>query len=200
MVSAMSYPPTFRTAMKNIKITTGSTNPNVAWQIYNRVTDCGQHTDEVSNSSVNGEVDLCYGVSGFPSVSAVSWYYDRLDIFGLGTDDAFYHKHGPAMRGLRVPLDGSISVVVAIVHRSQSHGVRGVLTSLYWEPTTACTTSIGRMDGDLQPPHGSGLVGFSTVHLLCARGVRTASTSSALELITRCNLTTKHGTAGGIRP
>jgi hypothetical protein len=31
MVSAMSYPPTFRTAMKNIKITTGSTNPNVAW-------------------------------------------------------------------------------------------------------------------------------------------------------------------------
>jgi len=92
MVSAMSYPPTFRTAMKNIKITTGSTNPNVAWQIYNRVTDCGQHTDEVSNSSVNGEVDLCYGVSGFPSISAVSWYYDRLDIFGLGTDDAFYHK------------------------------------------------------------------------------------------------------------
>jgi hypothetical protein len=74
------------------------------------------------------------------------------------------------------------------------------LTSLYWEPTTACTTSNGRMDGDLQPPHGSGLVGFSTVHLLCARGVRTASTSSALELITRCNLTTKHGTAGEIRP
>jgi hypothetical protein len=92
MVSAMSYPPTFRTAMKNIKITTGSTNPNVAWQIYNRVTDCGQHTDVVSISSVNGEVDLCYGVSGFPSVSAVSWYYDRLDIFGLGTDDALYHK------------------------------------------------------------------------------------------------------------
>jgi hypothetical protein len=92
MVSAMSYPPTFRTSMKNIKIATATTNPNVTWQISNSVTDCGQHTDVVSNSSVNGEVDLCYGVSGPASISSVSWSIDRLDIFGLGTDDAMYHK------------------------------------------------------------------------------------------------------------
>jgi hypothetical protein len=92
MVRATSYPPTFRTRMRDIKIATGSTNPNLAWQINNPVTDCGQHTDVVSNSSVNGEVDLCFGVSGPASISAVSWSIDRLDIFGLGTDDAMYHK------------------------------------------------------------------------------------------------------------
>ena len=92
ITGASSYPDTFRTPMTAIDLRTGTTNPAIAWAPSNSVTDCGQHTIVVSNSSTAGEVDLCYGTVGPASVAAVSWGANRLDIFGLGTDNQMYHK------------------------------------------------------------------------------------------------------------
>lgn len=92
ITSAMSYPPTFRTPMKGINIKCGSITPTISWAVNNGVTDCGQHTEVVSNSADNGEVDLCYGTVADATLSAVTWSSGRLDIFGLGVDDQMYHK------------------------------------------------------------------------------------------------------------
>jgi len=104
ITSAMSYPVTFRTPMKNINIKCGSVTPSISWAINNGVTDCGQHTVVVSNSADSGEVDLCYGTVADATLSAVTWAPGRLDIFGLGTDDQMYHKSwegnwGPSISG-----------------------------------------------------------------------------------------------------
>ncbi len=89
---ASSYPVTFRTPMKAIDIMTGATHPAISWAPTNSITDCGQHTVVVNNSSTNGEVDLCYGTVGPASVAAVSWSPNRLDLLGLGNDNQMYHK------------------------------------------------------------------------------------------------------------
>ena len=77
--------------MLNISITTGSTNPNIIWSTNTSVADCGAHTTVVSGSSTNGEVDLCYGTVAAPATSAVAYNPGRLDVFGLGSNDALYH-------------------------------------------------------------------------------------------------------------
>jgi hypothetical protein len=104
IVSAMSYPPTFRTPMKNINIQCGNITPNISWAVNDGVTDCGQHTEVISNSATSGEIDLCYGTVADATLAAVTWSADRLDIFGLGTDDQMYHKSwqgnwGPSLTG-----------------------------------------------------------------------------------------------------
>ncbi|MCJ1320397.1 hypothetical protein MMC15_005736 [Xylographa vitiligo] len=91
ITGAMSYPPIYCTRMFNISITTGSTNPSINWSTGTGVADCGAHTQVVSNSSQAGEVDLCYGTVAAPSLSAVAWSSNRLDVFGLGTNDGLYH-------------------------------------------------------------------------------------------------------------
>jgi hypothetical protein len=102
---APDYPVTFRTPMKAIDIKTGAVTPAVNWTADDAVTDCGQHTIIVGNSGNNGEVDLCYGTVGPPSASVVSWAADRLDIFGLGTNNEMFHKYwdgskwGPSQTG-----------------------------------------------------------------------------------------------------
>jgi len=55
------YPNTDKTAMRSIRIATGSVNPALSWSVSNAVPDCGQHTlifDE--DSAGSGEVDLWY--------------------------------------------------------------------------------------------------------------------------------------------
>lgn len=54
------YPDTPSTSMASIAIRTGATNPALVWQPAADVTDCGQHTVVVSNSSTDGRVDLFY--------------------------------------------------------------------------------------------------------------------------------------------
>jgi hypothetical protein len=48
------------TAMKVINIQTGNINPAVNWISVNQITDCGQKTKIINNSSIAGEVDLYY--------------------------------------------------------------------------------------------------------------------------------------------
>jgi hypothetical protein len=116
---APDYPVTFRTPMKAIDIKTGATTPAVNWTPANAVTDCGQHTLVVNNSGSNGEVDLCYGTVGPASAAVVSWAADRLDIFGLGTDNQMYHKAwdgawSPSQTGWE-PLGGVFNSPPAVV-------------------------------------------------------------------------------------
>jgi len=92
MSSALTYPPSYRISMRNVNLACGPTHPTITWTANNPVTDCGQHTTIISNSTTNGEVDLVYGTVGPQSISAVAWTSNRLDIFGLGLDDATYHK------------------------------------------------------------------------------------------------------------
>jgi hypothetical protein len=54
------YPSSPVTAMKDIEIKLGLIEAAIQWESYNAVTDNGQHCDVISNSSPDGEVDLCY--------------------------------------------------------------------------------------------------------------------------------------------
>jgi hypothetical protein len=54
------YPATSSTGMRSIRIETGGTLPTLNWTPVNAVTDCGQHTNVVSNNNGGGEVDLFY--------------------------------------------------------------------------------------------------------------------------------------------
>jgi Repeat of unknown function (DUF346) len=117
---APDYPVTFRVPMKAIDIKTGTTTPAVNWAPSNTVTDCGQHALVVDNSGSNGEVDLCFGTVGPPSVAVVSWAADRLDIFGLGTNNEMFHKYwdgskwGPSQTGWE-GLGGTFNSPPAVV-------------------------------------------------------------------------------------
>jgi hypothetical protein len=54
------YPNTTKTRMTAIDIQTGGVRPTITWTIKNRITDCGQTTTIISDSSTNGQVNLCY--------------------------------------------------------------------------------------------------------------------------------------------
>jgi hypothetical protein len=54
------YPDTDGTALRAIKLLTASGAAPLNWTPVNAVTDCGQHAVVVSNSPVDGEVDLFY--------------------------------------------------------------------------------------------------------------------------------------------
>lgn len=54
------YPDTVATKMAAIEVKCGGVDRPVDWQVYNAVTDNGQHCDVVSGASPNGEVDLNY--------------------------------------------------------------------------------------------------------------------------------------------
>ncbi len=54
------YPNSLLTAMSDIEIKLGPAEAAIQWESYNAVTDNGQHCDVISNSSPDGEVDLCY--------------------------------------------------------------------------------------------------------------------------------------------
>ena len=54
------YPDAALTEMKNIGVATGAAYPAMTWGVNNAVTDCGQHTVIVSNSSAAGILELNY--------------------------------------------------------------------------------------------------------------------------------------------
>ncbi len=66
------YPQTFYTAMTAIDIESGGASIEPQWTIENKVTDCGQHTNIVSNLQADGEVDLFY------TRTAPRWHLQRV--------------------------------------------------------------------------------------------------------------------------
>ncbi|MEA2993062.1 MAG: hypothetical protein QOD40_1982 [Alphaproteobacteria bacterium] len=88
------YPDCEFTAMRNIAVSCGTTTPSISWTATNAVTDCGQHCVVVSNSASVGEVDLCYEkfAVALTRIAAVTVNSDgRLEVFGLGTNQALWH-------------------------------------------------------------------------------------------------------------
>ena len=89
ITAASDYPATFSTPMTNIDLETNATHPAITWGATNAVTDTGQHTVVVDNSSTSGEVDICYKASaltspivpGHTEVSPVTRSADHLDVF-----------------------------------------------------------------------------------------------------------------------
>src|SRR5664279_5568042 len=66
ITACTDYPNTFSTPMTGINLTTGTTYPAITWSATDAVTDCGQHTIVVDNSSTSGELDICYKASALP--------------------------------------------------------------------------------------------------------------------------------------
>ncbi len=60
LVTCSDYPNTNSTAFTPISVVTHGGYPALTWTPVNRVTDCGQHTNVVSNANPGGEVDLFY--------------------------------------------------------------------------------------------------------------------------------------------
>lgn len=55
-----NYPDTDKTVMGGIEIEVDNGEADLNWKVNNRITDCGQHIDIVSNNSPGGEVDIFY--------------------------------------------------------------------------------------------------------------------------------------------
>jgi acylphosphatase len=94
MQKCSDYPDCEFTAMRNIAISCGTVTPSLAWSPQNPVTDCGQHCSVVSNSATNGEVDLYYEkfAVALTRVAAAALNSDgRLEVFGVGTNNALWH-------------------------------------------------------------------------------------------------------------
>jgi hypothetical protein len=89
------YPACEFTAMLDIAIVCGSKIPTITWSPQNTVTDCGQHCNVVSNSATSGQVDLNYEqfAAALTRVADVACNSDgRLEVFGVGTDNALWHN------------------------------------------------------------------------------------------------------------
>jgi hypothetical protein len=98
------YPDTSKTRFKDISVRTGTTRPDITWTAYSPVNGCGQSAMVVSDSAVQGEVDISYrdvptvrpwaSVGGtFPDgapVGAVAGDADHLDLFICGNDGDVY--------------------------------------------------------------------------------------------------------------
>ncbi|MDQ2852221.1 MAG: hypothetical protein M3Y49_16125, partial [Actinomycetota bacterium] len=84
------YPPTLMTSMRNISVNTGSAALATGFAATDRVTECGQHTDIISNTAGAGQIDLFYSrqfVSLSPApVASISRSRDQIDLFAIGTD------------------------------------------------------------------------------------------------------------------
>ena len=85
LTQCSDYPNTDVTRMTAINIQTGGVDPAVTWTATNLVTGCGQDAVVVSNSSVNGEVDLYYHVSTAPGIPVPLYRY-----WNAGIGDHFY--------------------------------------------------------------------------------------------------------------
>jgi acylphosphatase len=88
-----NYPNTPLTQYTEINIRTGASAPAINWTPVNSVTDCGQHTTVVSNSSSWGEVDIYYSnqLADLEACVGDQNADGRLEIFAVGTDNALSH-------------------------------------------------------------------------------------------------------------
>jgi len=88
------YPDCEFTGMRDVAISCGTVTPSISWSPQNAVTDCGQHCIVVSNSATAGEVDLFYEnfAVALTRVADVAVNSDgRLEVFGIGNNQALYH-------------------------------------------------------------------------------------------------------------
>jgi hypothetical protein len=83
ITAATDYPNTFSTPMTGINLTTGTTHPAITWTATDVVTDCGQHTIVVDNSSTSGEVDICYKVGSVTPTFGVRIFRPIFDHEGM---------------------------------------------------------------------------------------------------------------------
>jgi hypothetical protein len=68
------YPATQDTKMTGINVKAGEFSPSLVWTPTDAVSECGQHTVVVSNSSTSGEVDLWYrGATGIALTGGLGW-------------------------------------------------------------------------------------------------------------------------------
>ena len=127
-------------------------------------------------------------------LAVASWGPNRLDLFGVGTDGAMYHK---AWDGIWRPspsgwehLGGAFTSAPAVVASGSER-----LDASGLEPTAACSIRHGRpaRDGRL----GNPWAGPSRIHRRWCPGVRTGSTSLVSAPMARC--ITRRGTAPGGR-
>ncbi|GGB00609.1 hypothetical protein [Puia dinghuensis] len=89
--SFSDYPAAYNTPLRDINLLTGNGTPSVNWTPIDAVTDCGQHTIIVNNSSVNGEVDLYYRFKEILNDTAINApgaveFGNRLVVAWAGTD------------------------------------------------------------------------------------------------------------------
>lgn len=87
-VSASDYPADLDVAMTNIQGLTASSNVSFSWLAQNNVTDFGQQTVVVSNSSPGGEVDLYFSTPLAEidmSLNDSTYYWSKLGTVTSGT-------------------------------------------------------------------------------------------------------------------
>jgi hypothetical protein len=60
IATCSNYPNTASTRFSGIEVHVGTAQAPLSWTVYNAVTDCGQHTNVVTNGSPNGIVDIYY--------------------------------------------------------------------------------------------------------------------------------------------
>lgn len=155
ITAASDYPDTFCTTMFGIDLTTSAGRPALTWDVEDRVTDLGQHTVVVDNSSTDGRVDLCYRTSSLTSpivpstaeVTAIARSTDHLDVFltdaaGLVRSAAWQPDFADWWHGWWQPQDGHAApgAPVHAVSRSSNKldvfvvGSDGHIATAAWEP------------------------------------------------------------------
>jgi hypothetical protein len=88
------YPNALSTAMRAISVNTSKAALATRFGATNAITDCGQHTNVVSNSAGSGEVDLFYAtqfsVPAPSPVSSANRVRDQIDLFAVGAEGGIY--------------------------------------------------------------------------------------------------------------
>jgi hypothetical protein len=95
ITTCSDYPDTETTRFRDISVRTGTTRPTITWSEIERINDCGQSAQVISNSATDGEVEITYRsvVADSPwsslggdvppgaPVAALSRYDDAIDLF-----------------------------------------------------------------------------------------------------------------------
>jgi hypothetical protein len=67
--------------MSDIQIKTNNIYPFIYWNVQNLITEYGQHTDIISGSSYNGEVDICLHNICLPSSIKSADFSNELQLY-----------------------------------------------------------------------------------------------------------------------
>ena len=86
------YPDAFETKMRGISLSTAGSSTSLSWDANDAVTHVGQHCVVVSNSSANGEVDLCYSDHPVAKAQGLAVYNSQLYAVwkGMTADDSVW--------------------------------------------------------------------------------------------------------------
>ncbi|MBO1766110.1 hypothetical protein [Allobranchiibius sp. GilTou38] len=152
------YPPTLMTSMRDISVNTDTGALTTAFAAYDAITDCGQHTDVVSNTAGAGQIDLNYSrqfLSLAPApVASISRTQDQIDLFAVGTDGSvdstFWNPAGGWLRTWFRLADGRFGddftiapgSPIGVLSRYPTHldlfatGRDGHVYSTYWDASS----------------------------------------------------------------